>query len=389
MRSSLSIEQHLESCDKELAGHYLTLRRELGSVQSRWCSRWPEGNDHGPDHVERVLEYLDALVGPTPVSSGKLSEFELYLAMIAVVAHDIGILHGREGHAKKSAEIIERVAKENKFLLASEWTPLLESIIVCHSSSANIDAECPHPLKRKIGKHSIRPRVVAALVRLADELDEDYRRAQKWQQNIIAPPKASEPYWRFCQRIRGIQVEDPGGDIAFQVAFENGDFAEDHVAPGETFLQFFATKIAKINRERAKVMTYLGDDFMRKRLRIELVDPKWSQRGRFIPPFDFNDQMGANERAEADAAKLYLTMLLDHIPRPELLPPPPPIVTPIRVPEVTSPPAPGTTKAQDVQPRGMASISWLHLSDLHQGMDGQAWLWPNLRECPSAWQQAI
>ena len=28
----------------------------------------------------------------------------------------------------------------------------------------------------------------------------------------------------------------------------------------------------------------------------------------------------------------------------------------------------------------MASVGWLHLSDLHQGMDGQGWLWPNIRE---------
>ena len=28
----------------------------------------------------------------------------------------------------------------------------------------------------------------------------------------------------------------------------------------------------------------------------------------------------------------------------------------------------------------MASFGWLHLSDLHQGMDGQGWLWPNVRE---------
>ena len=28
----------------------------------------------------------------------------------------------------------------------------------------------------------------------------------------------------------------------------------------------------------------------------------------------------------------------------------------------------------------MASLGWLHLSDLHQGMDGQSWLWPNVRE---------
>ena len=27
----------------------------------------------------------------------------------------------------------------------------------------------------------------------------------------------------------------------------------------------------------------------------------------------------------------------------------------------------------------MKEVSWLHLSDLHAGMNGQAWLWPNLK----------
>jgi hypothetical protein len=28
----------------------------------------------------------------------------------------------------------------------------------------------------------------------------------------------------------------------------------------------------------------------------------------------------------------------------------------------------------------MTSISWLHLTDFHQGMQDQDWLWPNFRE---------
>src|SRR4029077_1505839 len=29
---------------------------------------------------------------------------------------------------------------------------------------------------------------------------------------------------------------------------------------------------------------------------------------------------------------------------------------------------------------GKASFGWLHLTDLHFGMSGQKWLWPNMRE---------
>lgn len=28
----------------------------------------------------------------------------------------------------------------------------------------------------------------------------------------------------------------------------------------------------------------------------------------------------------------------------------------------------------------MAVLTWLHLTDLHQGMAGERWLWPNIRE---------
>src|SRR5579871_2439948 len=81
---------------------YTGLRDEIYPFALRL---WPEGNDHGWGHIVRVLDYLDRLVGPKPLSA--LTVYELYLCMISVLYHDIGMLRGRKGHSVASQQIID------------------------------------------------------------------------------------------------------------------------------------------------------------------------------------------------------------------------------------------------------------------------------------------
>lgn len=66
--------------------------------------RFPGGNDHGPEHIKRVLGYLDQLLG------GKrelLNELELFLLLCSVLLHDQGMLQGRSGHARVSQRLLK------------------------------------------------------------------------------------------------------------------------------------------------------------------------------------------------------------------------------------------------------------------------------------------
>jgi hypothetical protein len=67
----------------------------LRDIYPFWGQGFPGGNDHGPGHIERVLEKLDQLLGEDAIGKGLVGIYELYLAMISVLYHDICILGGR------------------------------------------------------------------------------------------------------------------------------------------------------------------------------------------------------------------------------------------------------------------------------------------------------
>jgi hypothetical protein len=259
------IESCLERRDKHLYQTYAVIKNHLQTqVQTRWCSQWPEGNDHGPTHIDRVLHNLGGLLGNDfeTRTHPEVGTLELFLAMQAIVAHDIGMIEGRQGHAASSARLLATLALNNQLLFREHETNILQAVIRCHSSSVDLERECSRFAEREVfAGHSVRPKFVAALVRLSDELDEDSRRAEKWLQDLANLPEPSHPYWEFCQRIQGIDLDKPGGQIIFHAVFKPSDVGRTvrHNNQTISFLRFFAEKMAKINRERQLTGRYLGD----------------------------------------------------------------------------------------------------------------------------------
>ena len=236
----------------------LVKRRVLTQEYEFWAAGFPGGNNHGPGHIRRVLEYLDQLVGNDPVASGVLSAYELYLAMMAVLYHDVGILRGRAGHADASATFLR---EDDNWLVFDERDRRIIAVAVAsHSSSKDIDAACGEFEETEVvGGHRARPRTVAALVRLADELDEDHRRADPHVAEKLDLPPESVFFWEFCQRIEGIRVDSETKEIRFGIRFEPEDVARAVPDGRETssFVGRFAQKLAKINRERGYANAFL------------------------------------------------------------------------------------------------------------------------------------
>src|SRR5258705_9078088 len=131
---------------------------------------FPGGNDHGPEHIKRVHANLDELLGGVPLRH--LCHYELFLAMMGVLYHDVGILRGRRDHAAASARLL--IEEKANYIVDDTDLAFLPEIVLSHSSTVDI-SKCSED--QRVRGVDVRPRVVAALVRLADELDEDVRRA--------------------------------------------------------------------------------------------------------------------------------------------------------------------------------------------------------------------
>ena len=225
------------------------------------ASKFSFGNDHGHAHVQRVLERLDALLGDDPYEF--VNSHELFMCVAAIVFHDIGILRSRRDHPAHAQKIIDEAPLRH-------FTDELERQIIglacaTHGSSGDIyrafDAFAGEYVV--LGGTRVEPRKIAALVRLADELDEDRRRANELAERILETPPDSKVFWEFCRRVHGIDVshEQQLIIIDFSVDITDAHRAAALVASKngttQSFLRFAAEKLKKLDVERQKTVRWM------------------------------------------------------------------------------------------------------------------------------------
>lgn len=191
--------------------------------------------------------------------------------MLSILYHDIGILRAREDHAGISSVFVEE--EKNTYLVDPRDRDIISAAVVSHSSSKDIALETGRFSDEElIGNQSVRPRRIAALVRLADELDEDFRRADPAVQEKLDLPETSVFFWQFCQRVRGIRPDLESRSINLDIRFEREDvgrtvLVKDRRRP---FVSAFAEKLAKINRERMVVGEFLPEELRYAQLTVSV-----------------------------------------------------------------------------------------------------------------------
>lgn len=238
---------------------FIALKEELlNNIYPHVMVGFPGGNDHGPNHIIRVLEYLDKIIGIDGIA--ELDIYELFIAMMSVLWHDVGIERGRKDHAEKSAVILANDG--NDYIFKQEDKEYIKLAVVSHSSSIDIETKCkPFRASEPVRGHTMRIRLVCALVRLADEIDEDARRAEKTLARMADLPDDSKFYWRFNQRIPGVLPEPQKRQIVFSIRFQPEDIGWYEIIQGQRilFIEAFLGKIIKINQERTKCSHLLPD----------------------------------------------------------------------------------------------------------------------------------
>jgi hypothetical protein len=285
------LKKAAKSTNEPLWEKYVILRdRLMTNEYTRWTAGFPEGNDHGPGHIKRVLEKLGQLVGPDCVNKGLIGGHELYLAVMAVLYHDIGIMRKRSDHASVSAVLVGD--EHNDYLINKYDREIIRQAVVSHSSDRDISVETKRNAPDVvIGAHLVRPALIAALVRLADELDEDYRRADPVLQKRADIPESSHFYWEFCRRISGIRPDRPKHEIQIDISFHDDDPGKIILLGGRRrlFVAAFAEKIAKMNTERRRVNAFLPESLRYDRIRTILRVGSGSQVEWGPKEFTWND----------------------------------------------------------------------------------------------------
>lgn len=172
--------------------------------------------DHGPDHIKKVILRASELVQN---SNCELTEYEVFILLMAIHIHDIGNILGRDDHEFNSLGVMKKAgldAGRDRI----EWDTIFE-IAEAHGGKpkdkiSNLDPE-------KILDKYVRKRLLAAILKFADELADDRTRANRFALFAEKLPKESVIYHKYAYSLHSVDINHKAGQVSLSFDIEEDD----------------------------------------------------------------------------------------------------------------------------------------------------------------------
>lgn len=171
--------------------------------------------DHGVDHVKMVIENAGKLVGD--MQYRKLNGYEIYLLLLAAHFHDVGNVQGRQEHEKKIDDIIDLLGDSLPLDTAEKL--IVSDIAMAHGGYVN-EAHTDKDTLRRLSPIDncngivIRPALLGAILRFADELSDDNTRSSRYMDATKAIPPKNRIYHAYSSALSPISHN--GNTIIFK-----------------------------------------------------------------------------------------------------------------------------------------------------------------------------
>lgn len=137
----------------------------------------------------------------------KMSFYELYILMCAIIVHDIGNIHGREGHEEDIEKILSQEKNHHLIPDANERRTICR-IARTHGGAYNGSKDTISALKEitPLNNFLIRERLLAAILRFSDELADDYTRADSSAMENGLVEGASRIYHQYSKSLHTVRI---------------------------------------------------------------------------------------------------------------------------------------------------------------------------------------
>jgi hypothetical protein len=173
-------------------------------------------NDHGPEHiaavVERASQLLDNGKDDTDNFTYSLNAREVFLLLNAIQVHDIGNFFGRVGHEAKVFEAVNEGL--TPILFDSTEARYIYDIAHVHGGkvvykNGSTDKNTIKKIKPIITSdgYKVRLQLLAAVLRFADELADEKKRADIDSLNKGTLTKGSEVFHAFSACLDSVKVD--------------------------------------------------------------------------------------------------------------------------------------------------------------------------------------
>jgi hypothetical protein len=213
--------------------------------------------DHGPEHVQTVIRRASQLVEH---EGCELSPYEVYILLVGIHIHDVGmIVGGRERHEINQEAVMERLG----MLMGEDRGEkvAIHKIAAAHGGSINGDKDTigKLPENEALLGQRIRPRILAALLRFADELADERARAARFIMAVGQLPQGSEVYHKYAHALQSVIAQVPGDSVAldFEMTVEDACRTFGKADRRVYLLDEIFERTLKMHRERVYCMRFL------------------------------------------------------------------------------------------------------------------------------------
>ena len=183
-------------------------------------------NDHGVEHIQTVLERATLLLATSQESFPQLTAYEVHLLVMAIHFHDVGNIFGRDKHEVNAKKIMDEMSQ----LVADEPVErkAILTIAKAHGgrNGSSKDTISVLPDADHILGKIVRFRAIAAILRFADELADDFHRASHFMARLKVIPEQSQVFHAYSKSLQSVWVDPTNGLVDLKFNFLRRDALE-------------------------------------------------------------------------------------------------------------------------------------------------------------------
>ena len=246
-------------------------------------------NNHGKEHVKKVMEKVSEILRFFPPGKG-LTAYEMFVLLCAIQIHDTGNIFGRENH-EQVIDIIFN--KECKNIIPDKFERnLITKIAMVHSGQIFGEKDTIKFLldNSNFNNFNIRERLLAALLRIGDELADDKTRADKYGIENDKIPKHSKIFHYYSQALHTVLIEknQQNGELELVLEYDfDSDIARMKFIREDTekyLIEEIYDRTIKMEKERRYCMRFLRPYFFLSRIKvnIRITDVKFAMNVKYI-----------------------------------------------------------------------------------------------------------
>ena len=259
----MTIHGSLEDALGEFSSEYETLRKRVAAIHRDVTAGAASADgglltDHGPEHIKTVIARASQL---SNAEKCDLLDYEVFLLLTAVHLHDVGNIHGRKGHqltAKDVADWLDMVISPDEIV---RWT--IVQIAAAHTAGDSSEKDTIGRLQTElyILNKCVRPRLLAAILRFADELADERSRANRYLLDLGEVPQSSEVFHAFAHALHTVTINHDSREIELHFEIQVCDAVRQFgKQDAEVYLlDEILTRTGKLHLERIYAMLFMRD----------------------------------------------------------------------------------------------------------------------------------